>query len=122
MQASPPVINKPRRVIWNVVRGAPKAMVFGWQSGGVFIPMDGFANLTCSVKLRNATTFNLTVGSGISFSTSAKFNNVANAKATIDLSLVQSNLIDAGDFTSFTITYLDSGKPRALILGRMVGI
>lgn len=98
--------------------GAPDPIIIRYRaggSGGTLVAFD--SSLKFTYYNANGTT-TLTVGSGITLSTD---ETIANARATIQLSVAQSRLVPEGPLTRYEVQRLIGGREEVILMGTLIG-
>lgn len=98
--------------------GAPEPIIFRYRAngtGGTLVPFDS------SLKFQFVTPSGATVlgvGSGITLSTD---ETIANARATVQLTVAQSRTIPEGAMTTYEIQRTASGREEVILMGLLIG-
>ena len=101
-----------------VHRGAPDPIIVRFRAGGSDGTLVAFDS-TLKFQFINANgTVTLGVGTGITLSTD---ETVANARATIQLTVAQSRLIPKGSVTKYEIQRTVSGREEVFLMGNLIG-
>jgi hypothetical protein len=101
-----------------VHRGAPDPIIVRFRAGGPDGTLVAFDS-TIKFQYVNASgTVTLGVGSGITLSAD---ETIADARATIQLSVAQSRQIPKGAVTKFEIQRSVSGREEVFLMGNLIG-
>lgn len=98
--------------------GAPDPIIFRYRAGGVggtLVSFDSSLRFTFS---NLAGTVTLGVGTGITLSTD---ETVSNARATIQMTLLQSRTIPEGPLTRYEIQRVTAGREEVILMGMLIG-
>lgn len=98
--------------------GAPDPIIFRFRaggSGGALVAFDSTLKFTFT---NSAGTTTLGVGTGITLSTDEA---VANSRATVQLSVVQSRSIPEGALTRYEIQRTTGGREEVFLMGALIG-
>ena len=98
--------------------GAPDPIIFRYRAGGTGGTLVAFDS---SLKFQFITPSGATVlgvGSGITLSTD---ETIANARATVQLTVAQSRSIPPGALTPYEIQRTISGREEVLLMGMLIG-
>lgn len=99
--------------------GAPDPIIFRYRAGGTGGTLVAFdSSLKFQFVTPSGTTV-LGVGSGITLSTD---ETVANARATIQLTVAQSRAIPSGGLTTYEIQRTVGGRDEVILMGTLIGI
>lgn len=105
---------KPSRDFY-VHAGAPDPIIIRYRANGVLSAFDASLKFN---YVNSAGTTTLTVGSGITLSTD---EGVANARATVQLTVAQSRLLPEGALTRYELQRTNGGREEVIIMGALVG-
>jgi len=102
--------------------GAPDPIAFQYRAGGTGGTLQSFdSSLKFRYTNRNGTV-DLTTSSGITLSDVVEDAvTYTNALATVQLTVAQSRLIPAGNFTAYEVQRTVSGREEVIFMGRLVG-
>jgi hypothetical protein len=95
--------------------GAPEPIIVRLRSAGVLLAFDSSLKFT---YVNDAGTVTLGVGSGITLSTDEA---IANARATIQLTVAQSRAIPVGSLTRYEIQQTVGGLEKIFMMGSLIG-
>jgi hypothetical protein len=110
-------INRTPRLDVYVHRGAPKPMVIMNRVGpSAYGPFPSTLKVQCNPG--GGAPFVLAVGSGITLSS---YDGVADAMATIQLSVAQSRLVPLGNASTYEVQEGGYDADRALMAGALIG-
>ena len=97
--------------------GAPDPIIFRYRAGGTGGTLVAFDS---SLKFQFVTPSGATVlgvGSGITLST---YETIANAQATVQLTVAQSRSIPPGALTPYEIQRTISGREEVILMGKLI--
>lgn len=102
--------------------GAPDPIMFQYRVGGT----DGtLVTFDSSLKFRYTNrngTVDLTTSSGITLDDVVEDSvTYADARATVQLTVLQSRSIPAGNFTAYEVQRTVSGREEVILMGRLIG-
>lgn len=95
--------------------GAPDPIILRLRANGALLPFDSSLKFTYVSQTGSVT---LGVGSGITLSTD---EGVANARATVQLSIAQSRAIFEGALTPYELQRNLTGREEVLLMGSLIG-
>lgn len=98
--------------------GAPDPIIIQVRAGGEDGTLTSFDSTLKMTFVNSAGTVTLGVGSGI---TLAAEETVADARATIQLTVAQSRAIPVGALTSYEIQRTVSGREEVIMMGKLIG-
>lgn len=98
--------------------GAPDPIKFQYREGGSGGVLQAFDSSLKFYYVNSNGTVTLTTTSGITLSSA---EGVANALATIQLTVAQSRLIPPGAMTSYEVQRTVSGREEVILMGRLIG-
>lgn len=98
--------------------GAPDPINIRYRAGGAGGTLVGFDSTLKFTFINAAGTVTLGVGSGITLSTD---EGVANARASIQLSIAQSRTIPEGALTRYEIQRAAAGREEVFLMGMLIG-
>jgi hypothetical protein len=111
------VVETPKKNFY-VQIGAPDPIIFQYRSGGSDGDLVEFdSTLKFTFMNENGTT-TLGVGSGITLATA---ETIANARATVQLTVAQSRTIPEGAFTRYEIQRTTEGREEVILMGSLIG-
>lgn len=105
---------KPSRDFY-VHAGAPDPIIVRYRSNGVLTAFDASLKF---YYVNSAGTVTLTVGDGITLSAD---EGVADARATIQLTVAQSRLLPEGALTRYEIQRTSGGREEVILMGTLIG-
>lgn len=111
------VVETPKKDFY-VHIGAPDPIIVQYRSGGsegTLVSLDSTLKFTF---MNHAGTVTLGVGTGITLATA---ETVANARATIQLTVAQSRTIPEGPFTRYEIQRTTNGREEVFLCGNLIG-
>ncbi len=98
--------------------GAPDPIIVQYRAGGSEGTLVAFDTSLKFMYNVNGTQVTLGVGSGITLSTS---ETVADARATIQLSVAQSRALPEGPLTPYEIQWTTEGRESVFLAGVLIG-
>ena len=98
--------------------GAPAPIIVRYRAGGTAGTLVAFDSSLKFMFVNDAGTTTLTVGAGITLSTD---ETIANARATIQLTVSQSRLIPVGAVTRYEIQRLNGANEEVFLSGLLIG-
>lgn len=98
--------------------GAPDPIIIRYRSGGGGGVLQAFDSTLKFTFTNSAGTVTLGVGSGITLATD---EGVANARATIQLTVVQSRAVPEGALTKYEIQRTNGGREEVFLMGALIG-
>ena len=98
--------------------GAPAPIIVRYRAGGTGGTLVAFDSSLKFMFVNDAGTTTLLVGSGITLSTD---ETIANARATIQLTVAQSRLIPVGAVTRYEIQRLNGANEEVFLSGLLIG-
>lgn len=101
-----------------VHRGAPDPIIVRYRAGGEGGTLVAFDSSLKFTYVTPTGTVTLGVGTGITLSAD---ETIANARATIQLTVAQSRLIPAGGLTTYEIQRDDGGREDVFLMGKLIG-
>lgn len=101
-----------------IQRGAPDPLYFRFRAGGVNGTLVSFDNSLKFTFVNCGNTTTLGVGSGITLSTD---ETIANARATVQLTVAQSRTIPEGPMTYYEVQRTISGREEVIFSGNLIG-
>lgn len=98
--------------------GAPDPIAIRYRAGGTGGTLVSFDN-TLKFTFTNSTgAVTLGVGTGITLSTD---ETIANARATIQLTVAQSRAIPEGALTTYEVQRTSAGREEVFLMGSLIG-
>ena len=98
--------------------GAPDPIIIRYRSGGAGGVLQAFDSTLKFTFVNSGGTVTLGVGTGVTLSTD---EGVANARATIQLSVVQSRSVPEGALTKYEIQRTNGGREEVIMMGALIG-
>lgn len=98
--------------------GAPDPIVVRYRAGGTGGTLVAFDSTLKFTYVNSTGTTTLGVGTGITLSTD---ETIANARATIQISVAQSRLIPEGALTTYEIQRTAGGLEEVFLMGALIG-
>lgn len=111
------VVETPKKNFYIQI-GAPDPIIIRYRAGGSdgdLVAFDSTLKFTYKV---NSSTVTLGVGSGITLSTD---ETVADARATIQLTVAQSRILPEGPLTPYEIQRTTEGREEVFLSGTLIG-
>ena len=99
--------------------GAPDPIILRYRGGGTGGTLVAFDSSLKFVFRNSAGSVTLGVGAGITLSTD---ETVANARATVQLTLVQSRAIPEGALTTYEVQRTVGGREDVFLMGFLIGV
>ena len=98
--------------------GAPAPIIVRYRAGGAGGTLVALDSSLKFLFINDSGTTTLTVGSGITLATD---ETIANARATIQLTVVQSRLVPLGAITRYEIQRLNGSLEEVFLSGLLIG-
>jgi hypothetical protein len=98
--------------------GAPDPIIVRYRAGGTGGTLVSFDNTLKFTFYNLAGTVTLGVGTGITLSTD---ETIANARATIQMTVAQSRTIPEGPLTKYEVQRTVSGREEVILMGMLIG-
>jgi hypothetical protein len=111
------VVETPKKDFYVHV-GAPDPIVFRLRAGGTGGTLVSFDSTLKFTFMNLAGTTTLGVGTGITLATD---ETIADAKATVQLTVAQSRTIPEGPLTRYEIQRTTGGREEVILMGNLIG-